>query len=89
MFVPLKVKTPVPALVSPPVPLNALAKVTSLLFVSNVAPTAPIALSLFDISIVVAFAHCKPPPLSVMFPLPKLLAAAKFISPPFMVVPPL
>ena len=89
VLVPLKVSVPAPVLVTPPVPLSTLARVTSLLFVSNVASSAPKASRLADISRVVAFAHCKPPPLRVIFPLPKFSAAAKFISPPVMVVPPL
>jgi hypothetical protein len=39
-------------------------------------------------SVVLPVAHCRPPPFSVMPPVPRLSAVAKLIRPPVIVVPP-
>jgi hypothetical protein len=57
--------------------------------VSNVPPPAPRAASREEMSVVLPVAHCRPPPFSVIVPVPKLLAAAKLTRPPVTVVPPL
>jgi hypothetical protein len=79
---------PAPALVNPPVPLTAEAKVTLLPLVSNVPPPDPSAASHVEMSAVLPVAHCRPPPFNVIWPLPKLLAAVKLTKPPVTVVPP-
>ena len=69
-------------------PPSAVANVTLLPLVSKVAPPEPIESSCAETSAVLPVAHCRPPPFSVIWPLPKLLAAAKLIRPPVTVVPP-
>ena len=80
---------PGPALVSAPVPVIAEASVTLLPLVSKVPPPAPSAVRRGEMSVLVPAAHCRPPPLSVIAPEPKLPADAKLTRPPVMVVPPL
>ncbi len=85
---PARVSVPVPLLVRPPslaTPVSAVLKVTLLPLVSNVAPPVPIAASWPEISVVLPVAHCRPPPFSVIWPVPKLLAAEKLIRPPVIV----
>ncbi|MCX6051068.1 MAG: hypothetical protein NTZ60_01010 [Campylobacterales bacterium] len=89
MFAPESVNVPVPDFVTPPVPESTLASVTSFAFVSKVAPFTPMAFSLAEMSVVFAVAHCKPPPLRVIFAVPRFAPSAKLTSPPFIVVPPL
>jgi hypothetical protein len=79
---------PSPALVSPPAPLSPLAKATVLPLVSKVPPETPRDISLDEMSVVVPAAHCRPPPFSVIDPVPKLLAAEKLTRPALIVVPP-
>ena len=79
---------PVPALVRPPLPEREEASVTLLPLVSKVAPPLPKGASLEEMSVEVPAAHCRPPPLSVIEPEPKLLAELKLIRPPVTVVPP-
>jgi hypothetical protein len=86
--VPDSVRVPVPALVTPPVPESVNASVTVLPLVSKVAPLLPKAASLDEMSVVVPVAHCRPPPLTVINPEPKLLAELKLIRPALTVVPP-
>ncbi len=69
-------------------PESAEASVTSLPLVSKVAPLLPKAASLDEMSVVVPEAHCRPPPLRVIVPEPKLFDALKLIRPPVTVVPP-
>jgi len=52
-----------------------------------VAPPAP-STSREETSSVLPLAHCRPPPLRVMLPVPKLLSALKLTRPPWIVVPP-
>jgi hypothetical protein len=82
------VSVPVPALVRPPLPEREEARATLLPLVSKVPPPAPSAASLEEMSVVVPVAHCRPPPFSVMLPLPKLVALLKLIRPPVTVVAP-
>jgi hypothetical protein len=82
------VSVPLPTLVSPPVPERTEASVTLLPLVSKFAPLLPKAASFEEMSVAVPEAHCRPPPLSVIVPEPKLLAALKLIRPPVTVVPP-
>jgi hypothetical protein len=84
----VKVRTPLPALVSAPVPVTGVAKLTLLQLVSKVPPPAPSGASREEMSSVLPVAHCRPPPFKVIAPVPKLLAAMKFIRPPDTVVPP-
>lgn len=76
----------VPVTVSAP-PLSALAKVTVLPLVSNVAPPEPIAANRAEMSVVLPAAHCSPPPFRLMVPLPRL-PATKLTRPPVTVVAP-
>jgi hypothetical protein len=85
---PLSVSVPLPCLVRPPLPDTAVAKVTVLALVSKTPPPAPSGASRAEMSEVLPVAHCRPPPFTVIEPVPKLLAAAKFIKPPDTVVPP-
>jgi hypothetical protein len=88
VFVPESVSVPAPIFVSPPVPESVEASVTLLPLVSKVAPLLPKAASLEEMSVEVPDAHCRPPPLSVIKPEPKLPAELKLISPPVTLVPP-
>src|SRR4051812_4568315 len=77
-----------PVLVMPPSlapPVSAVARVTLLPLVSNVPPPVPIAASWPEMSVLVPAAHCRPPPLSAIVPVPKLLAEEKLIAPPLIV----
>jgi hypothetical protein len=76
------VSVPAPVLVTPPVPPMAEPRVTLLPLVSTVPPAAPIAASREEMSVVLPVAHCRPPPLSVIVPVPRLLEAAKLTRPP-------
>jgi hypothetical protein len=78
---------PLPALVIPPLPDSGEAKVTLLLLVSKMAPAAP-STRREEMSVVVPAAHCRPPPFSVIIPVPKLASAEKLIKPALIVVPP-
>jgi hypothetical protein len=75
-------------LVSPPTPERGEASVTLLPLVSKVAPAAPKAARRGEMSVEVPAAHCSPPPLSRIAPVPKLLAALKLIKPPAIIVGP-
>ena len=61
---------PLPALVRPPLPVSAVAKLTLLPLVSKVAPPEPMAASCAEISLVFPAAHCRPPPFTVIVPVP-------------------
>jgi len=79
---------PAPVFVRPPVPVSADASVTLLPFVSSVPPPAPRALRREETSVVVPPAHCRPPPLSVALPAPRLARLLKLMNPALTVVPP-
>ncbi len=69
-------------------PVIAEARVMLLPLVSKAPPAAPSGASLAEMSAVLPVAHCRPPPLSVIRPEPKLVAALKLIRPPLTTVPP-
>jgi hypothetical protein len=73
---------PAPILVRPPLPESGEAIATLLPLVSKVAPPLPNAASFEEMSVEVPDAHCRPPPSSVIVPVPKLLAELKLIMPP-------
>ena len=86
---PSRVSVPVPILVTErSAPDSALAKVTSLLLVSKMAPLASNALRREETSMVVPLAQRRPPPFRVMLALPKLARESNSISPPVTEVPP-
>ena len=85
---PASTKLPAPILVTPPIPDRAEASVTVLPLVSKVAPAAPKAARREEMSVDVPAAHCRPPPLSRIGPVPKLLAELKLTRPPAIMVPP-
>src|SRR5262249_62419521 len=85
---PANPSAPAPVLVTPPIPERVEASVTVLPLVSKVAPNAPKAARREEMSVEVPAAHCRPPPLSRIGPVPELLAALKLIKPPAIVLPP-
>jgi hypothetical protein len=86
--VPANTSAPAPILVTPPIPERAEASVTVLPLVSKVAPNAPKAARREEMSVEVPAAHCSPPPLSKIGPVPKLLAELKLMRPPAIMVGP-
>ena len=83
------VSVPLPVLTMPPVePPKEEDSVTLLPLVSKVPPAAPTAPRRAEMSVEVPVAHCRPPPFSVIVPVPRLFDAAKLTRPPFTAVLP-
>jgi hypothetical protein len=75
-------------LVTFPLPVSAVPKVTLLPLVSKPPPLPPMAARREEMSVVVPVAHCRLPPLSAIGPVPKPAAELKLIRPALTVVPP-